>query len=201
MAGKSFATVSFSNGRTTVPYVLKQNGVDTSTVKVQLLDISVLIPQLLSGAVDTAESAIPDSLAENRITAKRAGKDLSCTALSAWGYKDYGKMLIVRNDLIKSDPDLVGRVIAGFNRSLQDAVANASSDDIYNALKKVNPQTDKQSIADAWTGFKDMEKGNTGDIDQGFVTYSLGFLEDTENLTTTAAPETFYDNSYAEAAR
>ena len=59
MEGRTFATVSFSNGRTTVPYVLKQNGVDISKVKVQLLDISVLIPQLLQGAVDTAESAIP----------------------------------------------------------------------------------------------------------------------------------------------
>ncbi|MBO9521292.1 MAG: ABC transporter substrate-binding protein [Nocardioidaceae bacterium] len=196
MAGKSFATVSFSNGRTTVPYVLKQNGVDTSKVDVRLLDISVLIPQLLSGAVDTAESAIPDSIAENKITAKKAGKDLSCTALSSWGYKDYGKMLIVRDALVKSDPDLVKRVVTAFDKSMQDAVANASADDIYQALKKVSPQTDQESIAAAWDGFKEMEQGNTGAIDPGFVTYSLEFLKNTEKLTTTASPDSLYDNSY-----
>lgn len=201
MEGKSFATVSFSNGRTTVPYVLKENGVDVSTVDIQLVDISVLIPQLLSGAVDTAESAIPDSIAENQTTAKRAGKELGCTALSAWGYKDYGKLLIVRDDLIESDPDLVGRVVSAFDRSLQEAVANASADDIYQALKKVNPQTNQESIEAAWPNFTEMQQGNTGEIDPEFVTYSLTFLKNTEDLSTTAEPETFYDNDFIGGAR
>lgn len=195
MEGTSFTTVGFSSGRTTVPYVLKQNGVDTSQVDVRIVDISVLMSQLLSRKSDSIESAQFGSYEANKMTAEQAGDDLYCKPLEDWGYRDYGKLLLVRDDLIESDPDLVKRVVAGFDESSKKAMADASGEDIYEALKKQTPQAQEEPVTEAWESVT-TELTDVGPIREADVAYSLKFLENTAGLTTEEPPTAFYDNSF-----
>lgn len=195
MEGKTFSTVGFSAGRTTVPYVLQHNGVDPDTVNIQVVDISVLMTQLLSGASETVESAQFGSLEANTITVREAGKELYCTPLSDWGHRDYGKMLIVRDEVLENDPDLVKRVVEAMHESTTEAMANASGDDIYEALKTVSPQVKEESAKAAWESER-TELKDLGPIKEDDVAYSLEFLAATAGVSTDDAPSTFYDNSF-----
>ncbi len=194
MAGKTFATVVFSSGKDTLPYVLQQNGVDAKSVKVQLLDFSVLYPELFQGKVDTAEADFAGSYESAYFAAKKAHIKTYFKLLSDWGFKDYGKLLIVSNDLIQSDPDLVRNVVAGFNDSITNALANADGEEIFNDLKQYNPQTDEEQTVLAW---KDLQSilHDPGPIDDATVTYLLGFLA-TQGIKTDQPASSFYDNQY-----
>ena len=61
MKGKSFGTTTFSTGRQLVPYILKQNGVDPATVRVDAVDFSVLFASFFKGEIDTVQINDPGS--------------------------------------------------------------------------------------------------------------------------------------------
>lgn len=195
MTGKTFGTVAFSSGRYSLPYVLKQNGVDPSSVKVQLLDFSVLYPTLFQGKLHTAEADYAGSYESAYFAAQKAGIKVYFKRLADWGFKDYGKLLIVRSNLIQSNPELVRNVIAGFSESITNALANASGEEIYNDLKKYNPQADKQGTVLGWTDLKQIIH-NPGPIDQATVEYTLNFLAATQGTKTDHAASSFYDNAF-----
>ena len=195
MAGKTFGTVAFSSGRYSLPYVLKQNGVDPSSVKVQLLDFAVLYPTLFQGKLQTAEADYAGSYESALSAANKAGVKVYYKRLSEWGYKDYGKLLIVRNELVKNNPELVRKVVAGFHDSITNALAKASGEQIFADLKKHNPQVDEHDTVLGWQDLKQILQ-NPGPIDEATVKYTLDFLAGTQQIKTDQPPSSFYDNQF-----
>ena len=111
MEGTTWGTVGFSSGNVILPYILELNDVDPSTVTIELLDFGVLYASLFDGTIDSAEAHKPGSWEQVMVEARDLGIDVSYLRLADWGLDSYSKMLIVRDDMIESDPDLVRRMV------------------------------------------------------------------------------------------
>ena len=195
MVGKTFGTVAQSSGRTNFPLVFKQNGIDWDPDKLlRLMDFSVLYPQLFDGKIDTAEVGIAGSWEGAVTRAKGQGLTLYLKLLSEWGFLDYSKVIIVRDDVIKSDPDLVRRMVAGLWKSQKDAIAKATGDQIFDLLVRVDPQADKTITGLIWDNLKKYVI-NPGPIDEKVVQYKLDRLKDA-GTTTNLKPADLYTNQF-----
>jgi NitT/TauT family transport system substrate-binding protein len=200
MVGKTFCTVPQSSGRTKIPLILHQNGVDwDETTLLNLMEFSVLYPTLFqgpSGGCDTAESGLAGSWEKASALATQQGLTPTFKLLSDWGYKDYSKMLIVRKDFLAANPDLVQKFVDAYWKSQVDSYANATGDDIYNLLLKVDPQADQESTKAVWNSVVTYGKG-FGPIDPSVMQYQMDLLKNADPpVTTTMAPEEFFDNTF-----
>jgi len=200
MAGKTFCTVPQSSGRTKIPLVLHQNNVEWDETKLlSLMDFSVLYPTLFqgpSGGCDTAESGLAGSWEGASANAVAQGLTPTFKLISDWGYLDYSKMLIVSQNAIQNNPDLVQKFIDAYWKSQMDSYANATGDDVYNLLLAVQPQADQAITNAVWN---DVVKygGNFGPIDPKVIQYQIDLLKNADPpVTTTMAPDLFFDNSY-----
>jgi NitT/TauT family transport system substrate-binding protein len=200
MAGKTFGTVAQSSGRINIPLVIHQNGVewDENTL-LQLMDFSVLYPTLFSGGIDTAEVGLAGSWESAYLRGKEQGLELHLTLMSDWGFKDYSKVLIVRNDLIEKDPDLVKRMVAAIAHSEQDALANATGEEMFNLLKAEDPQAEQPVVELLWENFKKYVI-DPGPIDPSVLQYKIDYLKDTQDLETDLTPEDLYTNEFLPAS-
>jgi NitT/TauT family transport system substrate-binding protein len=200
MAGKTFCTVPQSSGKTKIPLILHQNGVDWDESKLlNLMDFSVLYPTLFqgpSGGCDTAESGLAGSWEGASAKALAAGLTPTFKLISDWGYLDYSKMLIVRQDALQNKPDLVQKFVDAYWKSQIDSYANATGDDVYNLLLQVQPQADQPITNAVWT---DVVKFGTGygPIDPAVIQYQIDLLKNLNPpVTTSMAPEVFFDNTF-----
>ena len=128
LMGKSFGTTPQSTARTILPFVLKSDGVDPSTVNVQPVDFSVIYALFFSGQLDTAEIHAPGSWQNVELQSEGQGKKVYLTVLKDWGLVGYDKILVVRNQLLHDDPAGVKRAAQSIDASLQQARAHASDD-------------------------------------------------------------------------
>jgi NitT/TauT family transport system substrate-binding protein len=196
MVGKTFGTVAQSSGRLNVPLTLHQNGVDWDPeTQIQLMDFSVLYPTLFSGAIDTAEVGIVGSWEGAYQRGQEQGVTLYLSLLSDWGFKDYSKLVIVRNELIESDPDRVKAFVEALYKSEHDALENATGDDMFNLLKAVDPQADEAIVKAVWDSFQKYVK-DPGPLDEDVVQYKLDYLRDNQDLVTDLTPEDLYTNEF-----
>jgi NitT/TauT family transport system substrate-binding protein len=195
MIGKTFGTVAQSSGRTNVPLVLKQNGVtwDPAT-QIQLMDFSVLYPTLFDGKIDTAEVGIAGSWEGAVTRAKGQGITLYLKLLSEWGFLDYSKVVIARNDAIKNEPDLVRRMVASLWKSETDALAKATGDQLFDLLVKIDPQADKVITGLIWDSFKKYVT-KPGALEATVVQYKLDRLKE-GGTTTDLKPADLYNNDF-----
>jgi NitT/TauT family transport system substrate-binding protein len=200
MTGKTFCTVPQSSGRTKIPLILHQNGVEWDETKLlNLMDFSVLYPTLFqgpSGGCDSAESGLAGSWEGASSRAIAQGLQPYFKLISDWGYLDYSKMLIVRDDALQSKSDLVQKFIDAYWKSQVDSYANATGDDVYNLLVQLDPQTDQAITNAVWA---DVVKFGTGfgPIDPAVIQYQIDLLKNADPpVTTTMAPEEFFDNTW-----
>ena len=194
MVGKSFGTVAQSSGRTKIPLVLKNNGVDPKTTPIELMDFSVLYPTLFEGKIDTAEVGVPGSWEGAFIAAKGQGLTLYVKLISDWGYRDYSKLLIASDKVISENPDLVKRMVGAIDKSQNDAIANATGDQIYELVKKVDPQVEKDAATLTWEDVRKYIK-NPGPMDDETFQFQLQQLE----KPSTMKPSDLYTNEYIPA--
>jgi NitT/TauT family transport system substrate-binding protein len=196
MVGKTFGTVAQSSGRLNVPLTLRQNGVDWDPeTQIQLMDFSVLYPTLFSGAIDTAEVGIVGSWEGAYLRGQEQGVTLYLSLLSDWGFKDYSKLVIVRDELIESDPDRVRAFVEALYKSEHDALENATGDDMFNLLKAVDPQADEAIVKAVWDSFQKYVK-DPGPLDEEVVQYKLDYLRDNQDLETDLTPEDLFTNEF-----
>ena len=195
MVGKTFGTVPFSAGRLQLPVVLNDNGVDSSKVTIQLMDFSVLYSTLFAGKIDAAEVGIPgDEDAFDK--AKELGKTVYFTPLSAWGFQDYSKTLIASDDIIAQNPDLVRRLVGAIHKSLTNALASATDDEIYNSLKVMNQQATPTSAAEGWADVKKYINGTPGGFSDDVVQYDLTLDAAANNMSTALKPSDLYSTDF-----
>ena len=196
MAGKTFGTVAQSSGRVNVPLTIRQNGVDWDPeTQIQLMDFSVLYPTLFSGAIDTAEVGIVGSWEGAYLRAQDQGIELHLSLLSDWGFKDYSKVVIVRNELIENDPDRVAAMTAALYKSQLDALDNATGTDMFNLLKAEDPQADERVVEAVWDSFQQYVK-DPGPLDEEVIQYKLDYLRDNQDLETDLTPDDLFTNDF-----
>jgi NitT/TauT family transport system substrate-binding protein len=172
LSGKTFATTAFSSSRTLLPYVLKSNGVDPATVKIQTADFAVLLPSFLNGEFETVEVRTPGSWQDYLYFAKAQGKKLSKVHVADWGLVGYDKILIVRNRVLRDSPADVKRVVGALDRSLKQAISSASDDEVGELLRSVMPQGRKELLIADWHDYKDVQK-SPGAVDPNVLQASL----------------------------
>jgi NitT/TauT family transport system substrate-binding protein len=202
MVGKSFGTVPFSSGKDKIPAILQANGVDypgpdDPNTLVELMEFDVLYSQLFSGAIDTAEAGLAGSWESARASAaeQEPPVEVFFIPISEWGYKDYSKLLIARDDIIESDPDLVSRVVAAVWQSETDALANATGAEMYELLRAAEPQAQEGRTLATWESVQQYMV-NPGPIDPSVFQYQLDFLEGQGTDVGDVTPEDLYTNEF-----
>jgi NitT/TauT family transport system substrate-binding protein len=193
MSGKSFGTTPFSAGRTTLPYVLKQNGVDPKTVDIQGVDFSVLFPTFFNGGFDTVEIRAPGSWQSLLARGKAQGKELHLTRMSDWGLTGYDKILIARNDVLREHPAEVKRVVTAMHHALIEALAHATDAETFDLLKDQMPQAQQGPVVADWHDYKDLVK-KPGPIDPKVFSDSLRRLKDIQQISDIPPVEGLYRN-------
>jgi NitT/TauT family transport system substrate-binding protein len=195
MVGKTFGTVAQSSGRLSIPLVLKQNGVDWDPDKqIQLMDFAVLYPTLFSGGIDTAEVGLAGSWESAFLRAQDQGITLHLKLLADWGFLDYSKVLIVRDELIERDPERVRNMVAAVAESQADARENATADEIFRLLSAVDPQADEKTVGLVWDSFTTYVK-NPGPMDAAVFQYKLDRLAE-QGTETDLTPADLFTNEF-----
>jgi ABC-type nitrate/sulfonate/bicarbonate transport system substrate-binding protein len=164
LSGKSFGTTAFSTGRTIVPYILGQNGVDPATLKILTMDFSVLMPTFFRGEFDTVQVNDPGSWQNLLVQARKLGKTLHLARLADWGLIGYDKMLIVGNSVLRESPADVARVVKALDRARVEATAQATDAEVLALMKPVMPQADAAPLLADWNDYKMLVK-KPGPID------------------------------------
>lgn len=176
LVGKHFGTVPFSAGRIQLPYVLEANAVDPASVTIDLMDFSVLYATLFEGGIDAAELHQPGDegvLAE----AEAQGRTVYAKRLAEWGYRDYSKTLLASDSVIAERPEVVGRLVRAIDRSLGDALANATDDEIFEAMRALDEQAEAEAVAATWANVKRYVDGKPGPFSDEVVGYVLDLQE------------------------
>jgi ABC-type nitrate/sulfonate/bicarbonate transport system substrate-binding protein len=200
MAGKTFGTVAQSSGKVNIPLTIHQNGVEwDETTLLQLMDFSVLYPTLFSGGIDTAEVGLAGSWESAYLRGQEEGIELHLKLMSDWGFLDYSKVLIVRNDAIEQERDLVERMVAAISESELDALANATGAEMYELLKAVDPQAEEAVVELLWENFKTYVK-DPGPMDPEVIQYKIDYLKENQNLETDLTPDDLYTNEFVPGA-
>ena len=199
LVGKTFGTVAFSSGRQNFPQVLQANGIDPSKVTVKLLDYSVLYQTLFSGGIYSAETGLPGSGDNLKVSAQKLGKTVYMYPFSQWGFVDYSKVITTRNDVIQSHPDLVQRMVTAINESMKQGLANLTDDQVVQIMKAVDPQSDPAASTTTWGDFKSLTK-TYGAFDAGSVEKIFDRTVSQNKLSTTLLATDFYTNDYIKAA-
>ena len=193
MVGMSFGTIPQSSGRQKIPLVLQQNGIDPAQVPIELMDFGVLYPTLFLGGIDTAEVGYPGDFGNLFLSAQDEGITLYATSISDWGFRDYSKLLIARNEVIDGNPDLVGRLVAALDRS-QDALADADAAAIYDLVSVHDPLTRREALERDWPDIQ-ATVVNPGPMDDATFQYQLDILE-SSGTPVTIEPADLYTNQF-----
>ena len=103
------------------------------------MDFSVLYATLKFGSIEPAEIGYPGD-EDEMIRAQAQGLQRYLVPSADWGLKEYAKLLIARDDTIRSNPDLVGRLVSAIDTSWTDALANATDQEIIDATAVLDPR-------------------------------------------------------------
>jgi NitT/TauT family transport system substrate-binding protein len=195
MVGKRFGTVPFSAGRVQLPYVLEANGVAADDVSIELMDFSVLYTTLFDGGIESAEMHLPgeDGLIAE---AESQGVTLHFKRLADWGFKDYSKTLLASGSVMADNPELVRRMVRAIDRSLTDALANATPEEIYNSLRKLDEQATEEAAAAGWENVVKLMDGEPGELSEDVAEYVLELSTSASGATTDLEPGDLYTNDF-----
>lgn len=195
MAGTTFGTVAFSAGRTQLPFILAKNGVDPASVTIELMDFSVLYATLENGDIDSAEAHVPGEEAQF-IQAELAGQERYLVTGAEWGLNEYSKLLIARNDMIASNSDLVSRLVAGIDKSMTDALANATDEEIIVVSQELDQLIEPNVATLAWANIKKAATATPGIQRPSVFADGIELVTTSQNLTTDLKPKDLFTNQF-----
>lgn len=198
MSGHSWGTVGFSSGNVVLPYILEQNDVDPESVTIEILDFGVLYASLFDGTIDSAEAHQPGSWEQVMVQAEDLGKTVYFAPLRDFGLNSYSKMMIVRNDVLESEPDLVRRMVGAMYRSLSDGLANLTEDEVFQLMKTADEQADEEVTGLVWQGFKEVNP-EAQPIDPEVINDTITRLEETQGLEGDLVVDDLYTNEFLPA--
>jgi NitT/TauT family transport system substrate-binding protein len=139
LAGRTLARSAAGASVTMYPGFLQANAVPRETIKEVVVAPSSFLPLMLSRQVD----AVLDQssyLGRYRKGARAAGLDIEAFRFADFGFDLYGDGIVVRPELIRSNPDLIRRFMAATLKG--NAWAFEHPDEAIAVLRKTNPEID-----------------------------------------------------------
>lgn len=174
LVGHRVAVLPFTATRQLLPIVLALNGMDPGAILMEPMQTSPAL--LLEGQVDAMEAATAGDVEVARAAAASLGIDLSFLPLSDFGLVGYYQTIVVRDDLIESNPDLVRRFLAALRESVDRALA-APEADIVSLVTEYVPGIDRAVALAQWQAYKPM-LSRSGAFDLSVVETNLGYVRD-----------------------
>jgi NitT/TauT family transport system substrate-binding protein len=198
MEGHSWGTVGFSSGNVVLPYILELNDVDPATVTIEILDFGVLYASLFDSTIDSAEAHRPGSWEQVMVQAEDLGETIHFARLADFGLNSYSKMMIVRNDILESDPDLVRRMVGAMHRSLSEGLATLTEEEVFRLMQTADEQADEEVSRLVWQGFKEVNP-SAEPIDPEVISDTIERLQATQDLEGDLVVDDLYTNEFLPA--
>jgi hypothetical protein len=129
------------------------------------------------------------------VQARELGKTVYFAPLSKFGLKTYSKMMIVRDDVLQSDPDLVRRMVGAMHRSLSEGLTTLTDAEVFELMKSVDEQADEEVTALVWKGFKEVVP-TAEPIDPAVITDTIARLKATQDLEGDLVVDDLYTNEF-----
>jgi len=144
LAGRTIGTATFSASNTIWPVFAAMNGLDITKINLQKVEVNTLAPLLASGKIDATINWVTASPGTASVV-KKAGKELVILPWSQYGLEGYGSSMIASARVIKERPDLAGRMVRAFYKSVAFVAANPMG--AAKALKAMVPDIDLETDA------------------------------------------------------
>jgi NitT/TauT family transport system substrate-binding protein len=156
---------------------MKEKGLDPSTLKFTNVDGAARVPMLLSGKIPAIENFI---LSQPGIKRAVQSGELKTLLLADFGLELYANGILVRDSLLKSDPEQVRAFVQASLRGWKDALANpeAAADIELQYVKGLNRDViiDELKIVRDLAVTPDTTAKGLGWIDAGKMKKSLDFV-------------------------
>jgi len=192
LAGTTVGMIPFSVSQLLLPLVLTENGLDPDSVTIESVTYSPAL--LLEGTVDGLEVYKGGNVATLEALAESAGVDVYHLDLHDFGLVGYAHTLIVRDDVIESDPDLVGRMVAAMKESL-DGALTATPEEIADLVTARAPEISREDVIAEWEDYRELIN-ETGLIDSEVVATNLGYVRDALGIPHSLQAEDVYTNEF-----
>jgi NitT/TauT family transport system substrate-binding protein len=173
LVGLKVAHNPFDVFRHVLPIVLELQGLGRDAVGLEPVQLSSAL--LIEGAVDAMMVYVGSTLAIARAEAEAAGVTLYELDLVDYGLVSQ-QVLLVRNEMLEDDPDLVRRLLAAIQESIEGAIA-ADDDLILDLLAPYIPGMNREVERVGWQEQK-VYFGRSWTFDPAVVDTVLGYVRD-----------------------
>ena len=148
LIGARIAAAESDDARINLPIIFRQNGLDPSKIQWIAADPSVYISLLLSGQIDLYTASLDgDMPALDRVVAPLK-KKAYFASFSAWGFNEFGYLLITQADRITEHPDEVKRFAAAVRKSVDYSVEHPR--EAAAMMVKYNPTLQVNTVLAQW---------------------------------------------------
>jgi NitT/TauT family transport system substrate-binding protein len=190
--GATVGMIPFSVSQLLLPLVLSENGLDPDSITIESVQTSPAL--LFEGTVDGLEGFLGGNVATTQAAGEAAGIDVYHLDLHEFGLEGYQDTLIVRSELIESDPDLVERMVSAMQESVA-ASLEASSEEIADLVAEAAPEIPRENVIAEWEDYRELFN-ETGLIDEAVVETNLGYLTDGLGIVHDLQTSEVYTNEF-----
>jgi len=202
-AGKHIAAAPFSSSTPMWPVVLKANGVDPASVRVQKVDPVALAAMLAEGRVDGVLNWV-NQASRVKSALEAAGQHVVVIPWSDFGFDGYGASLVASDRFLKDHPDVARRFVRAFLKAYRLAEVDPAA--AAAALNALAPDVDADLSLAEWRATLPLIFNEVSDKD-GFGVFEKGRLAKTWNWAAQAQgydikaldPETAVDRNFLPA--
>jgi NitT/TauT family transport system substrate-binding protein len=193
MAGKRVAIAPFSVFRLVLPVVLQENGLDRDSVQIELIETGSFA-LLFEGEIDAMEAYKAGSLATGMLEAEAIGEEVHYLDMAEFGLVGYDKILVVRNDVIESNPDLVRNLTAALRESV-DRALQATDEEIADLVVSRAPELQRDEVILQWQQMKELVD-DVGAFDTEVIATNLLYLTEGLEIGHSLQPEDVFTNEF-----
>jgi ABC-type nitrate/sulfonate/bicarbonate transport system substrate-binding protein len=170
-----------------------ENGLEPDSIQIETMQATNMAI-LLEGTVDSIEGFLGGNVASNRAVAEEAGVEVYHLDLNDFGLEGYAHPLIVRNDVLESDPDLVRRLVAAMKESV-NAALDASPEEIAELVHAYAPEVSEDVVVLDWPDYRELVN-ESGLIDEAVVETNLGYVSDGLGISHDLQAADMYTNEF-----
>ncbi len=200
LEGKNFGTTPGDFGLILLPALGAAAGFDHTKVVQKNMDVAVRTPALFERKIDFLAGARGSSIPRMAVIGKREGKKINYLFFKDMGLSTYAHVLQVREERIKSHPDLIQR----FTTALMDAWAWSvkNPDQALEIFMKANPEKDREiTQAEMKDGLNDILDPETkqfglGYMKEGMMKQTVEIANKYLNLSPAVNYKTIYTNQF-----
>lgn len=193
LVGKDIAIEPFDAMQFILPVVLAENGLPPDSWKIKLVDTAGF-QVLLEKRVDAISVFKTGSLAIGQLAAERFDEEAYFLNLADFGLAAYPNVIVARNEVLESDPDLVQRLVAAFQESAERSL-EASDDEVFDLVSAVSPELDRETTLLQWEQTKEILTAD-GAFDTEIVETNLGYVSDALEIDHDLQPEDVFTNEF-----